>query len=148
VQLALACRASAAIPVIYEPVILGDAILFDGGMVNNMPGDILTADEVPRIAIDLVSDQSVMAPKDYSLLAAAPRFIDMLLASSEDAHISDGKASGVHVVSVDTGFASSLDRSMPIETRARLFDVGYLSTWWALRDLSPSAAPQADAPVH
>jgi NTE family protein len=127
-QIALAARASAAIPVIYEPVIYGDAILFDGGMVNNMPSDILVRDEIPRMGVDLVSDDAILLPKDYSLLAAAPRFIDMLLSSSEDAHITDGEASGVHVVRVPTGFASSLDRTMSTATRQRLFDVGYGST--------------------
>jgi NTE family protein len=126
--IALAARASAAIPVIYEPVFMGEAILFDGGMVNNMPSDILIRDEIPRIGIDLVSDDSVLLPEDYSLLAAAPRFIDMLLASSEDAHISDGEASGVHIIRVPTGFASSLDRTMCLATRERLFDIGYSST--------------------
>lgn len=131
--IALAARASAAIPVIYEPVIMGNAILFDGGMVNNMPSDILIRDETPRIGVDLVSDQSVMLPEDYSLLAAAPRFIDMLLASSEDAHITDGRESGVHIIPVQTGFASSLDRTMCLATRERLFNIGYATTLEALK---------------
>lgn len=134
--LALAARASAAIPVIYEPVIIGDAILFDGGMVNNMPSDILTrGDDVPRIGVDLVSDQSVLLPEDYSLLSAAPRLIDMLLASSEDAHISEGEAAGVKIVRVPTGFASSLDRNMCFSTRQSLFKVGYDATMKTLEQL-------------
>lgn len=133
--IALAARASAAIPVIYEPVFIGDAILFDGGMVNNMPSDILIRDEVPRIGVDLVSDQSIMLPEDYSLLAAAPRFIDMLLASSEDAHIADGRESGVHIIQVQTGFASSLDRTMCFATRERLFNIGYATTLETLKAL-------------
>lgn len=67
------------------------------------------------------------------LLAAAPRFIHMLLASSEDAHITDGRESGVHIIPVQTGFASSLDRTMYLATRERLFNIGYATTLEALK---------------
>lgn len=134
--IALAARASACIPGIYDPVIIGDAILFDGGMVNNMPSDILTnGDDVLRIGVDLSSDQSIMLPADYSLIKAMPRFIDMLLSSSEDAHISDGEASGVQIVRVNTGTAESLDKSMPLSARQELFDVGHAATIKALSAL-------------
>jgi NTE family protein len=131
-KIGTAARASAAIPFIYKPVIINEAILFDGGVVNNMPSDILTRDDVLRVGIDLISDQSILQTKHYSLLAAAPRFIDMLLASSEDAHIGTGVAEGVKIIPVNTGFASSLDRRMDLATRQRLFDVGYKTTAAAL----------------
>jgi len=134
--IALAARASACIPGIYDPVIVGDAILFDGGMVNNMPSDILTnGDDVLRIGVDLSSDESVLLPDDYSLLKALPRFIDMLLSSSEDAHISDGEASGVKIIRVNTGAAESLDKSMTLAERQSLFGVGYSATLAALKDI-------------
>ncbi|MGF6764077.1 NTE family protein [Paraburkholderia sp. GAS33] len=134
--IALAARASACIPGIYDPVIIGDAILFDGGMVNNMPSDILTrGDDVLRIGVDLSSDESVMLPADYSLIKAMPRFIDMLLSSSEDAHITDGEASGVKIIRVNTGTAESLDKTMPQAERQQLFDAGYETTIKALQAL-------------
>ncbi|MBU7436531.1 patatin-like phospholipase family protein [Paraburkholderia fungorum] len=134
-QIALAARASACIPGIYDPVIIGNAILFDGGMVNNMPSDILVRDEVPRIGVDLLPDQTPMLPEDYSMLKALPRFIDMLLSSSEDAHISEGEASGVKIIQVNTGDAKSLDRTMCFATRQRLFSAGYETTLDALNGL-------------
>ncbi|SIO58444.1 patatin-like phospholipase family protein [Paraburkholderia phenazinium] len=134
--IALAARASACIPGIYDPVIFDQAILFDGGMVNNMPSDILTnGDGVLRIGVDLSSDESILLPEDYSLVKALPRFIDMLLSSSEDAHISDGEASGVKIIRVNTGTAESLDKTMPYAERKQLFDVGYRSTAAALEAL-------------
>lgn len=133
-ELAVAARSSASIPLIYRPMIIDEAILFDGGMVNNMAADILVRDDALRVGIDLISDQSVMLPNRYSLWAAAPRFIDMLLASSEDAHVSNGINLGARIIPIETGFASSLDRKMPRATRERLYEVGYTTTRAALRE--------------
>lgn len=126
--LAHAMRASAAIPLIYEPVIVGDAILFDGGMIDNFPGDALVHDDVPRIGVDLVDDDVVMKPEDYSLRKAIPRMLEILLGTSEAMQISNSEATGTKMVRVPTGFASSLDRHMPRSTREALFDAGYEAT--------------------
>jgi len=40
---ALAARATAAIPGVFEPVRLGDAVLVDGGVVTRVPADLLAA---------------------------------------------------------------------------------------------------------
>jgi|HubBroStandDraft_4_1064222.scaffolds.fasta_scaffold34023_3 NTE family protein len=128
IKIGTAARASAAIPLIYEPVILGDLILFDGGMVANMPADLLTPGDVPRIGIDLVSDASFMPPSKYSLLKALPRFIDMLMDSGEAAEIGKSELLGTRIIQVPTGFASSLDKKMALGTRERLFRVGYEAT--------------------
>lgn len=129
-SVALAARASAAIPFVYEPVLYKNSVLFDGGIVNNSPGDLLTkGDSVLRVGIDLYAKTSLMRPAEYSLLRAIPRFIDMLLASSESAHIANGAANGVEIVQIDTRSASGLNRKMPLVTRKRLYSDGYRATY-------------------
>ncbi len=50
-DLALAVRASMAFPFYYSPVIIGDNILYDGGIYNNFPTDIMKNDFNPDIMI-------------------------------------------------------------------------------------------------
>ena len=50
-DLALAVRASMAYPFYYAPVLIGDKILFDGGIYNNFPVDIMTKEFNPDIII-------------------------------------------------------------------------------------------------
>ncbi len=40
-EMALAVRASTAIPAVFAPVMLGDDLLVDGGLINNFPVDIM-----------------------------------------------------------------------------------------------------------
>lgn len=122
---ALAARASAAIPFVYSPIQLEGAMLMDGGMVNNIPVDRLAIDEVPRIGIQLVSKATPLAAGRYSILDIAPRVIDLMMSSNENTHVDLGAAAGAKVSFVETGYASSLDRNMSSEIRARLMKDGY-----------------------
>lgn len=136
VPVALAARSSASIPIVFAPVVIGDAVLNDGGMVVNLPVDLLTNDDVPRIGIELTGKRSPLKPGKYQLNKVIPHLIDLMIQSTEDAHISIGKMQGASVVQVDTGWASSLDRKMPRETRQRLFDAGYAATRLALQEIN------------
>lgn len=58
-----AVQASCSVPGIFEPVKRGDSLIVDGGVINNLPADILRdmgADYV--VAVDLTADQSEEAP--------------------------------------------------------------------------------------
>lgn len=125
---ALASRASASIPIVYVPVLIGDAVLMDGGMVSNLPVDLLKVDAAPRIGIELTAQCSPFMPGRHGLNKVVPHLIDLMIQSTEDAHISIGKLHGATVAQVETGFASSLDRKMPRATRERLYEVGYTTT--------------------
>jgi NTE family protein len=133
---ALASRASASIPVVFAPVLIGDAVLMDGGIVSNLPVDLLKVDAAPRIGIELTAQCSPFAPGRHGLNKVVPHLIDLMIQSTEDAHISIGKLHGASVARVETGFASSLDRKMPVEIRQRLFDNGYASTRAALKGIN------------
>lgn len=126
--IALAARASASIPLVYEPVAYADALLVDGGCCNNVPANVLTADYAPRMGIYLESDDAPLKPGDYGLATLAPRIIDLLLASNEASHVALDTKNGATIIRVPTGYASSLDRNMPTEIRQRLIDDGYAAT--------------------
>ena len=67
-QLSKAVRASMAIPGIFKPVLRDGKILVDGGMLNNLPVDVVTAmgaDIV--IAIDLQQKEKNAKRNDYDL---------------------------------------------------------------------------------
>lgn len=57
-----AVRASMAIPYVFTPVIHDECILVDGGLMNNVPHDLLSPKCDIRIAVDIMGDRST--PKD------------------------------------------------------------------------------------
>src|SRR5471032_3398026 len=117
---ALAARASAAIPFVYAPVEYGDAMLMDGGCCNNIPVDKLTIDIVPRV-------------------------IDLMLSANENTHVDLAEQQGAHFAFIETGFASGLDRNMPLALRQQLFDNGYAGTTAALVSIIAAAPMPAAA---
>lgn len=128
VPVALAARASASIPIVFAPVAVAGGLMVDGGTCDNMPVSDLTVDAVPRVGIYLVSDDDPLPPGAYGLPTLAPRIIDLMLAACEATHVALDRLNGATIVRVPTGYASSFDRHMPIETRQRLYRDGYEST--------------------
>jgi NTE family protein len=136
VPIAMAARASASIPIVFPPVACAGALLVDGGTCDNVPASDLTVDEVPRVGIYLLSDDTALPAGNYSLRTLAPRIIDLMLAANETAHVELDTKNGATIVRVPTGYASSLDRNMPSATRQRLYEDGYSATKAALRLIS------------
>ncbi|MCX5545702.1 patatin-like phospholipase family protein [Paraburkholderia sp. CNPSo 3076] len=128
VPIAVGARASASIPVVFPPVVCSGALLVDGGTCDNVPASDLTVDDVPRVGIYLVSDDTALRPGDYGLRTLAPRIIDLMLAANEAAHVALDTKNGATIVRVPTGYASSFDRNMAPEVRQRLYDDGYAAT--------------------
>ncbi len=58
-ELLPAIRASISIPVIFEPVILDDKVLIDGGITNNLPYDLIRNECDILIAIDVSGSKSI-----------------------------------------------------------------------------------------
>jgi NTE family protein len=54
-----AIRASVSIPTVFTPVLTGDKMLVDGGLVNNIPIDKLPANNLPVIAVCANADVPV-----------------------------------------------------------------------------------------
>lgn len=132
-KVALAARASASIPFVYSAVNFQNALLMDGGCVNNIPVDKLTVDDVPRMGVQLISNCTPLAGGVHSIFDIAPRVIDMMLSANENAHVDFGTKLGAKFVFVETGYASGLDRNMSASIREELMNDGYKSTKEALR---------------
>ena len=62
-SLITALRASMAMPAVFEPVLLNDRVLIDGGAVNPLPYDLIRAECDLTIAID-VSWEKTYTPED------------------------------------------------------------------------------------
>ncbi|NIA23171.1 MAG: hypothetical protein GWP03_03305 [Proteobacteria bacterium] len=79
-----AVRASMAIPVVFKPVKLGDSILFDGGLYNNIPAravkDTFHADYV--ISVDVSSDKENLKSGDMNLFNIGFSLVDLLTKSA------------------------------------------------------------------
>ena len=65
-----AVRSSMAIPYIFTPVIVEDRVLVDGGLVNNVPHDLLSAKCDIKIAVDIMGEHSTPKTKIPSPLDA------------------------------------------------------------------------------
>jgi NTE family protein len=130
--IAFAACASAAIPLVFAPLEYAGACLQDGGMCDNMPTSHLSVDCVPRLGINLVSQDPPLLPARRGIVALAPRIIDMLLASNEAARVDLDTHHGARIVPVETAYASSFDRHMPVAVRKRLFNDGYAAARTAL----------------
>lgn len=57
-ELIPAIRASMAMPAIFEPVVMGDRVLIDGGAVNPLPYDIIRKDCDILVAIDVSGEKT------------------------------------------------------------------------------------------
>ena len=62
-ELLPAVRASMALPYIFTPVVEDDRVLVDGGLVNNVPHDLLDPECEIRIAVDIMGDTSTSPTK-------------------------------------------------------------------------------------
>ncbi len=69
-ELLPAVRASMAIPYVFTPVLIDDQVLVDGGLVNNVPHDLLSKSCDIRIAVDIMGEQSTPKTKTPSPLDA------------------------------------------------------------------------------
>ena len=65
-----AVRASMAIPYIFTPVIIDGSVLVDGGLVNNVPHDLLDPKCDVRIAVDIMGEHSMPKNKPPSPIEA------------------------------------------------------------------------------
>ncbi|NNC84884.1 MAG: hypothetical protein HKO56_02750 [Bacteroidia bacterium] len=68
-DLALAVRASMAFPFLYSPVYIDDMVLFDGGIYNNFPADVMQQEFEPDLIIGINTGTREEEPLDNDLLS-------------------------------------------------------------------------------
>ena len=136
-SVALAARASASIPFVYAPIQYGKAYLMDGGLVNNIPVDLLAAGYAPRIGIQLISKTSQLRTGVHGVLDIAPRVIGLMLSSNDETHVDLGCSQGARVAWVETVYVDGLDRNMSKSDRQRLMADGYAAAKKLLETVDP-----------
>jgi NTE family protein len=131
----MAARCSSSIPLVYAAMTFDNRLIMDGGMVNNIPIDMLTDDGTQQIGIQLVSNELPMAGGIYSLKSIIERIVTIMLKSNDNAHVDLGIKDGAQVVFVETGYVDGLDNKMILADRTRLFNDGYNKTAEVLKGL-------------
>ncbi len=66
-----AVQASMAVPGVFAPVKIGDQLLVDGGLVNNVPCNYVSVDDCPIIASDVISLMRKKTPKATEVLSGS-----------------------------------------------------------------------------
>lgn len=74
-SLALAIRASTTYPFYYKPVVIDSTLLFDGGLYNNFPADVMYADFMPDVIIGSNVASQVAPPNEDDLLSLVRNMI-------------------------------------------------------------------------
>ena len=84
VQVSLGVRASCGIPLLFTPVVLGPGVYVDGGLLDNLPVDYFSADELPSVlAIEFVEERRLRPrPSDGNFVDYVHALIDVLLTTS------------------------------------------------------------------
>jgi NTE family protein len=123
-DLTRAMRASMAVPGVFAPVVIGDQVLADGGMIRNLPVDVareLCADVSIVVAFDLP-----LPPTEelQSIFALTGRSIDAMIIANERAQLAtlttDDVAIRVPVGDIGTGDFARVSETIPLgEAAAR-----------------------------
>ncbi len=77
-NVAQAIRASISIPAVFEPVVINNTLMMDGGLVNSLPYEMLRETCDLTIAINVVGDKLPKADKREK-----PKFFEALLSAFE-----------------------------------------------------------------
>ena len=124
-----AVRASMAIPIIFRPVKLGDSILFDGGLYDNLPAkavrDTFGADYV--ISVDVSSNKENLDSEDLNLFNIGFSLIDIL---TKSANVDSLKKLGCYIRPDVGNFKGS-----EFDKARQLIDLGYKAAMKAMPEL-------------
>jgi NTE family protein len=146
-DLAEAMRASIAVPLIFAPAPRGDMLLADGGLLNNIPVDVVRQHVDVVIAADATSKL-----RDKEHLNSLWEIIDQVTTIMQRDEDETQRRKADVVIALDESSRSSSDYSA-IDS---LIDLGYRKTMAqmpAIRNLAQSAAmasttPEQAYPVH
>ena len=83
--LADAMRATMSLPLIFPPVELNGQVLIDGGIMNNVPADVVKAMGADRVVAINVGDLSDRETVSYTMLGLAGDTLDAMMRASSQA---------------------------------------------------------------
>jgi NTE family protein len=121
-NLARSLRASMAVPGAFDPVLIDDRLLVDGGLANNIPVSVARAMGADIIIVSDLGSDLLTREQITSGLAVAGQMVNFLFALNSQAQLASLGPQDVHIVSKlgDIG-AGSFDRiteAMPIGEQA------------------------------
>ena len=97
-----AMRASMAIPGVFSPIVIGDKVLVDGGLVNNFPADVLH-----EMGADIIIGVEVTSEKTWTaeMLQSLPRVMARLLTNVTNAKRKENRAlCDIHIIPDISGY--------------------------------------------
>ncbi|MDZ8117460.1 patatin-like phospholipase family protein [Pontiella agarivorans] len=83
-ELLPAIRASMAIPYVFTPICMDDRVLVDGGLVNNVPLDLLSSQCDIRIAVDVMGESSKPKTKVPNPIEAVFHTYEVMMSTIAD----------------------------------------------------------------
>lgn len=107
-SLALAMRATMAMPMVFPPVTIGDRILVDGGALNNLPTDVARAMGARTVIAVNVADLERKDAIDYTLLGLVTETMDAMIRAQAATNLAT--ADVAITVPLDGVLASDFDR--------------------------------------
>lgn len=135
VPIATAARASSSLPFVYPPKRVHETLFVDGGLTDDIPGDVLPQDTgIPSVGVYLTGNPPHLHGDEPTLFALASLSVRDLLRGQE--YLDRHAAPWVQFVAVDTGNLNMLDAEMPIKDREYLLNRGYSAMEKLLRDIS------------
>ena len=114
----IATRATAALPGILLPVIQENSLLVDGGLINNMPGDILVNRYGGKLISVSVSPEEDMIAKFDEFPPQASYFIKRLLFKKKDGDLDIPNLADILMRSI---MVSSAAKSLEVEKMSDIF---------------------------
>ena len=123
-NVALACRSSASLPFIFEPVILDDKYLVDGGVSDDLPVNYLDPANM-KFAIELFESSTPLKGK-VNLITLLGRVLDTFISVGNGYQISESM--NVVPVKVTTPPGLSLDTNMTDDQIDELYTLGLEAT--------------------
>ena len=127
----VACRASSAVPFIYNPVVFDGKVLVDGGLINNIPVSFLKKG-VLRVGID-IDDSGKSSSKPIIPLAST--LLSILLSSNENSTEMIAKQTGAKIVRIKTS-ENFLNCKMSTGKKQAMFDRAYNETGEFIKSLN------------
>lgn len=139
-DLAMAMRASMAVPLVLGPVKHQDRMLVDGGMLNNLPVDVVKAMGADIVIAVNISSPLAQVDETSSVLAVTYQSIDVAL-------VQNTKKSLLSADVVIQPALKDIDASMFDQAEAMIND-GYLSTFSQSKQLQDFALTEHQYVTH
>ncbi len=139
-DLAMAMRASMAVPLVFGPVKHQDRMLVDGGILNNLPVDVVRDMGADIVIAVNISSPLAQVDEQSSVLAVTYQSVDVALVQNTKQSL---KLADIVIQPPLKGIDSSM-----FDRAAEMINDGYLTTYGMSDQLMPLSIPDNDFVMH